>query len=134
MERMSLALTRMTPCSDCNEKFPEYPSADLPFHRIGELSGFRPKSNLNPISYPSTLNAFANDSNIAIVPPKKTFCLMSKRSAGFLEVTCIDDVFGLRRRFFQSSLFLHQTGKRLHPFQINLAGSRPDLRLRISFP
>ena len=59
---------------------------------------------------------------------------MSKRLSGFFEIARIYDVFRLRQRFFQGSFLVHETGKRLDSFQINLAGSRPNLCFRISFP
>src|SRR5215510_1125885 len=71
----------MTPCSDCTNKFPEASFCVIcPSIGFGNcpVSGRRVTLTRSPTA--STLNAFANDSKIAIVPPKEHSYSMSQCS------------------------------------------------------
>jgi hypothetical protein len=74
MERISPALIWITPCSDSNEKLPEASFCVIcPSIGLGNrpASGRRVTLTRSPTA--RALNAFVNDSNIAIAPPKRTF-------------------------------------------------------------
>ena len=107
MERISPALIRRSPCSDFKDKFPESSfCAICPSIGFGNrpVSGRRVILTRSPTA--NIFNEFANDSNIAIAPPKKSSVKLLPRRPTFYTFTLA--LFRLHFVLFKSTTVLRK--------------------------